>query len=124
MKYFYFIFCQGYMIYRPAAYVVTFAWLCSYGQCAVPRLLQVSNRPISFRILHTLPYLGALEKYHVSSKLLHLEQLCRDGLRDGIAVIDGRSHAGHKSRVHRLQQLKLGLIFNEAHAELLKTRTE
>jgi hypothetical protein len=30
-KYFYYMFCRGYMIYWPAAYVVTFAWLCSYG---------------------------------------------------------------------------------------------
>jgi hypothetical protein len=31
MKYFYYTFCRRYMIYPPAAYVVTFAWLCSYA---------------------------------------------------------------------------------------------
>jgi hypothetical protein len=31
MKYFYYKFCQGYMNYPPAAYVVTFALLYSYG---------------------------------------------------------------------------------------------
>jgi hypothetical protein len=31
-KYFYYMFCRGYMIYWPAAYVVTFAWLCSYEE--------------------------------------------------------------------------------------------
>jgi hypothetical protein len=32
MKYFYYTFCQGYMNYSPAAYVVTFARLYSYDQ--------------------------------------------------------------------------------------------
>jgi hypothetical protein len=31
MKYFNYMFCQGYMNYPPAAYVVTFARLYSYG---------------------------------------------------------------------------------------------
>jgi hypothetical protein len=31
-KSFYYMFCRGYMIYWPAAYVVTFAWLCSYAK--------------------------------------------------------------------------------------------
>jgi hypothetical protein len=30
MKYFYYMFCLGYMIYRPAACVVTFDLLCIY----------------------------------------------------------------------------------------------
>jgi hypothetical protein len=30
-EYFYDMFCRGYIIYRPSAYVVTFAWLSSYG---------------------------------------------------------------------------------------------
>jgi hypothetical protein len=30
MKYIYYMFCRGYMIYQPAAYVVAFGWLCSY----------------------------------------------------------------------------------------------
>jgi hypothetical protein len=45
MKYFYYMFCRGYMIYRPGAYVVTFAWLCSYG---------FMNRKSVLRANHTI----------------------------------------------------------------------
>jgi hypothetical protein len=37
MKYFYYTFCQGYMNYPPAAYVVTFALLYSYEVTGLER---------------------------------------------------------------------------------------
>jgi hypothetical protein len=44
MKYFYYTFCQGYMNYPPAAYVVTFALLYSY---VFGKLARWKNRQLS-----------------------------------------------------------------------------
>jgi hypothetical protein len=43
MKYFNYTFCQGYMNYPPAAYVVTFARLYSYAICTLALLSALLN---------------------------------------------------------------------------------
>jgi hypothetical protein len=51
MKYFYFTFCQGYMNYPPAAYVVTFALLYSYAcwdEMRLFRAFKISVLPQAF----------------------------------------------------------------------------